>query len=82
MSLHPDWVETKQICAITNHKNKQSLKDEHACSDILSCLFLSREASVNIPCSSSMAGGKVHVSFAASSKTHSVQPIIRASTGP
>jgi len=37
--------------------------------------FLSREASdVNTACSSSMAGGKVHVSFVASSHTHSVQP--------
>jgi len=47
----------------------------HACSDILSCPFLSREASdVNTACSSSLAGGKVHVSFVASSQTHSVQP--------
>ena len=36
-----------------------------------------RETSdVNTACSSSMAGGEVHVSFAASSQMHSVQPIM------
>lgn len=36
-----------------------------------------REASdVNITCSSSIVGDKVHVIFGASSKTHSVQPIM------
>ena len=81
--LHQAGVDAKQICAITKHKNEQSLtsyiKDtsasqKRACSDILSRPFLSKEASdVNTACSSSMAGGEVHVSFAASSQTHSVQ---------
>jgi len=45
--------------------------------DILGRPFLSREASdVNTPCNTSMAGSEVHVSFAASSQTHSVQPIM------
>ena len=84
--LHQAGVDAKQICAITKHKNEQSLtsyiKDssasqKRACSDILSRPFLSKEASdVNTACSSSMAGGEVHVSFAASSQTHSVQPIM------
>jgi len=84
--LHQAGVDAKQICAITKHKNEQSLtphiKDssasqKRACSDILSRPFLSKEASdVNTACSSSVASGEVHVSFAASSQTHSVQPIM------
>ena len=36
-----------------------------------------REASdINITCSSSIVGDNVHVIFGASSKTHSVQPIM------
>jgi len=85
-SLHQAGVDAKQICAITKHKNEQSLtsyiKDssasqKRACSNILSRPFLSRETSdVNTACSSSMAGGEVHVSFAALSQTPSVQPIM------
>jgi len=85
-NLHQARVDAKQICAIKKHKNKQSLtsyiKDSSAsercgCSDILSHLFLSKEASdVNTACSSSMTGGEVHVSFVASSQTRSVQPIM------
>ena len=86
--LHQGGIGAKQICAITKHKNEQSLtsyiKDssasqKRACSDILSRPFLSKEASdVNTACSSSMAGGEVevYVSFAASSQTHSVQSIM------
>jgi len=41
----------------------------------ISCPFISREDSdINTACDKSMAGGKVHVSFAASSQTHSFQP--------
>ena len=68
-ALHQAGVESK-------HKNEQSLtsyiKDssasqKRACSDILSRPFLSKEVSDvnNSACSSSMAGGEVHVSFAA-----------------
>jgi len=73
--LHQAGVDAKQICAITKHKNEQSLtsfiKDssasqKRACSDILSRPFVSKE-SVRF-C--------MIVSFAASSQTHSVQPII------
>ena len=81
----PSRVDAKQICTITKHKNEQSLtsyiKDSSAsqkgaCSDILSRPFLSKKASdVNTACSSSMAGGEVDVSFAASSQTLSVQPL-------
>ena len=47
------------------------------CKSAFSRPFLSKEASdVNTACSSSIAGGDVHVSFAASSQTHSVQPIM------
>ena len=84
--LHQAGVDSKQIYAITKHKNEQSLRSyikdssasqKRACSDILSRPFLSKEAyDVNTACSSSMAGGEVHVSFAASSQTHSVQPIM------
>ena len=57
-------------------RKDSSASQKRACSDILSRLFLSREASdVNTACSSSMAGGEVHVSFAASSQTYSIQPI-------
>ena len=48
---------------------KQPIKMEKPfeCSDILSRPYLSKEAAdVNTACSSSMAGGEVHVSFAAS----------------
>jgi len=39
--------------------------------------FILREDSdVTTACSKSMAGGEVHVSFAASSQMHSVQPIM------
>ena len=85
-NTHQGGIGAKQICAITKHKNEQSLtsyiKDssatqKRACSDILSRPFLSKEASdVNTACSSSMAGGEVYVSFAASSQTHSVQSIM------
>ena len=69
--LHQAGVEAKQICAITKHKNEQSLtsyiKDssaskKRACSDILSRPLLSKEAcDVNTACNSSMAGGEVQV---------------------
>ena len=85
-SLHRARVDAKQICAITKHKNEQSLtsyiKDssgsqKRTCSNILSRPFLSRETSdVNTACGSSMAGGEVHVSSAALSQTPSVQPIM------
>ena len=85
-SLHQTGVNAKQICAIAKHKNEQSLtsyiKDssasqKRACSDILSHPFLSSEDSdVNNASSGSLAGSEVHVSFATSNQTHSVQPIM------
>jgi len=61
--------------SLPSYKMDSSASQIRACSDILSRPFLSREVSdVNTGCSSSMAGGKVHVSFVASSQTHSVQP--------
>ena len=79
-------VDAKQICAITKHRNEQSLtsciKDssasdvqKRACSEILCRPFLSKEVSdVDMACSNSMAGGKVHVRFAATSETHLGRP--------
>ena len=85
-SLHQARVDAKQICDITKHKNEQiltsyikdsSASQKRACSNILSRPFFSRETSdVNTACNSSMAGGEVHVSFAALSQTPSVQPIM------
>jgi len=63
--------------SLASYTKDSSASQNRACSDTLSRPFLSREASdVNTACSSSMAGGEVHVSFAASSQTHSVQTIM------
>jgi len=59
--------------SLTPYIKDSSASQKRACSDILRRPFLLKEASdVNTACSSLMAGGEVHVSFAASSQTHSV----------
>ena len=63
--------------AVNTVNDEENLNSQSSQLDVEDLQKLTKETSACTACSSSMAGCEVHVSFAASSQTHSVQPVMQ-----